>query len=213
METQLIPDLLSRVISWQEEESFLESYTYDLPSYFGKIGRHNREDWEAMDTIIEDARELNSLILDYAADLQQAAFIKESLGRRMSQGIYSFRSMYGAGLQSLKDLLDIFIREDNRLYALWQTDRTFMYPDTGQWIDTAILRLSNWLKSADKLKDWYQWLVVSRRMDELNVGFFASAYFQKPLETGELMDVFRKSYRKACIRYIFNKNPQLELFN
>jgi hypothetical protein len=63
------------------------------------------------------------------------------------------------------------------------------------------------------LKDWYQWLVVSRRLEALNIGFVAEMYRSKNIPTDHIQNIFCKSFYRACIQYIFACEPKLELFN
>ena len=73
--------------------------------------------------------------------------------------------------------------------------------------------LKQWLANMDNLKDWYQWLLVTRRLDALNIGFVAEAYRSKNIPTAQILNSFLKSFCRACTLYIIANDPKLELFN
>ncbi len=208
LKIQAVGDLLRQIIRFQQEERFISGYTSVLGSLYGKSGK--KEHWDDVGKITDDFGALNTLILNLAEDASVAATIKESLAAHMADGIEPFRGLYGPKLASLGESLDRLVACENQLQALLGTSDGVLYGPT--WLDDAAARLNRWLSNLDQLKDWYQWLSVSRRLEALGIGFVAQAYRTGNIPTAEIQNVYRKSLYHACILYIVGREPKLELF-
>jgi len=210
-----IAGLIQKIIRFQEEEKLVSGYSAQLNELYEKFGK--KEDWDTIEKITDDFEALNEHILAFSGNLSTAAKIKSALAVHMTDGIDAFRNLYGRSLASLDKLIDRLDYLEKQLYAMAGINKTTLYgqkEDAGyNSMEEAIRLLKLWLANMDKLKDWYQWLVVNRRLDTLNIGFVAEAYRLENIPTNRILNSFLKSFCRACTLYIIAHEPKLELFN
>lgn len=206
-----IKETLYLIILYQEEAGFVSGYERQIPALFGAYGRN--EDWTVIEQIITDALALHSLILTYSKDIVRASALKQSLAAQLSEGIRSFREIHGQSLHELYQLAGELVVVEKQLESKLGVTSAFLYGDSTEWIQIALARANVWKNNLDKMKDWYQWLLVSRKMNEAGIGFIADIYKEKNLPASQMPELFRKSFYQAAIRYILSKENTLELFN
>lgn len=212
LNSENIVKTLEQIIEYQTEENYLDKYKDNLPAHFGKYGRRDSEDWTVIEQIISDTSSINNLILEHTKDIAKTTRIKQSFASQLSEGIGPFRSMHGNLFAEIKGLLISLNEKEILLADTLGIQKEFLYAESDNWIDTSLKQLNLWFDNLDKLKDWYQWLLVYNRMSALQIAFVADEYKDKNIETSKLMDVFDKSFYKSCIEYILSKEPTLDLF-
>ncbi len=208
LKTADIPDLLVNIIRYQEEKKITSGYTTELYNLYGKYGK--KEEWDTIELITNNFDTLNNRIVTLSGDITITARIKESIALQLSDGIDSFKNIHGNQLSSLFKKLFLLIESEKRLYACLNISETTLYAKRP--LDDAVDILNRWLLNMDRLKDWYQWLTVKRRLEVLNLAFVAKAYQTKNIPTDIIRNMFHKSLFHACILYIITREPRLELF-
>lgn len=208
-----IPIILSQIIDFQTEYTYIQKHKDDLVVYFRKYGRENQEDWDTIVEIIANASYINSLILDYSKDIAKATNIKQALSLQLTEGIGPYRSMFGSSFISFVDLMTKLKLQEQLLFSTLGLNEETLYPQSVNWIDTTLIQLDIWAENLNKLKDWYQWLLAYRKMQDLQISFVANQYKNDNIDTDKLMDIFNKSLYKAVIEFIISQEPSLELFN
>lgn len=208
LKTQTIENLLHKIIRFQEEERFVSDHASMICELYGKSGK--KENWDSIEQITDDFAALNDLILKFTGDITAAAKMKESLAVQMADGLAAFRNLYGDKLICLAESFDRQVSCDNQLYARLGTSEAILYGQN--WLDDAIERLNKWSANLDKLKDWFQWLSVSKRLEILGIGFVAGEYRDKNIPADEIHNAFNKSLYHACIDHIIVREKKLELF-
>ncbi len=207
-----IAKILEDIIEYQSEQAYLKKYEEDIPLYFRKYGRSGNKDWKAIEQIVADTSIINSLILDYTKDISKATSIRQILSLQLTDGITTFRSMHGGILIAVSSLITKLNRQENLLYNTLGTTQDVLYKQSDNWTETALKQLYIWYDNIDKLKDWYQWLLVRNKMENLQLGFIAQQYKDDNIGATALINIFYKSFYKAVINYIISKEPSLELF-
>ncbi len=207
-----ISSTLEDIIKFQSEQTYLKKYEDDMPLYFKKYGRNGSEDWKTIEQIITDTSAINSLILEHAKDISKATNIKRVLSLQLSDGISTFRGMHGGALITINNLIPKLDQQEKLLYSVLGTREDILYKQSDNWIDSVLEQLNIWLENLDKLKDWYQWLLVYNKMQALQIDFVADQYKDANIETANLLSIFYKSFYKAAIEYIISKEPNLQLF-
>ncbi len=208
LKTAVVGDLLEKITRFQREEEFVSAYSARLGDLYGKYGR--KEDWENIQKITDDFALLNSLILNVAGDASAAAKMKEALSVHVADGVEVFRSLYERRMVSLGESIGLFEESEKHLFAMLGVARA---PFSGPgWMDDAVEMFKGWQTNLDKLKDWYQWLAVRRRLEALGIGLVAGEYVSKNIPAGDIRNVYRKSLYQACILYVVAREPKLELF-
>lgn len=207
-----ISSTLEDITEYQSEQTYLKKYEDDMPLYFKKYGRNGSEDWKTIEQIITDTSVINSLILEHTKDISKATNIKRVLSLQLSDGISTFRGMHGGALITINNLIPKLDQQEQLLYSVLGTSEDILYKQSGNWIDSVLEQLNIWLENLDKLKDWYQWLLVYSKMQTLQIGFIADQYKEDNIETKKVLNIFYKSFYKAVIEYIISKEPNLQLF-
>lgn len=212
LENEGIKSCLNQIIRYQEEDSHVSGHTDNFSSLFGKYGRKGHEDWNTIEKIMDDFEIINSLILNYKKDITNAVQVKDALARQLTEGINSFKSIHGNSLIEINSLLSDLDIQERQLSETLGVTKELLFNDSSDWIDYALSKLNSWLSNIDKLKDWYQWLLVYNKLRDLNIGFVADEYKGKNIETAKMPAIFNKSFSKAAIDYIVSKEPNLQLF-
>ena len=211
VETEKVQNTLTQIINHQEEVAYLNQYAGQFPSLFGKYGKQGTEHWDTITQIIDFAAQLNASLLNYVPDISNVASIKEHIAKQLSEGIASFKSIYKSRFEEVNSILTLLDNTTVQLATQLGVDAQQFYnhPD---WIQMSGQQLKTWLSNLDKLKDWYQWLSVQRRLDGLGIGFIANEYKDKNRDTEQVSKMYEKSLNKAYIQSIISVEPQLELF-
>lgn len=204
------PDL-HLIIQYQEEEGFVQKYSEQLPALFGQFGES--QDWNTIEQIINDMKTIHASIFNYAKEKPKTPQIRKDLSEQLTEGIQVFREMYAPSLTKLCQLSEELDLIDKYLSETLAISLEAFYTDSPNWINPASAQAKVWKENLDKLKDWYQWLQASKKLDELGIGFIATTYKEKNIPTSELIDGFHKSYYQVAIQYIISKESTLELFN
>ncbi|NDV78321.1 DUF3320 domain-containing protein [Dysgonomonas sp. 511] len=212
VETDNVRSILNDIIKYQEEEKYVAQFAANLPSLFGRYGRRGAEDWAVMEQIMDETAVINSLIMKYANDISDSSRIKKAFARQLSEGIEPFRSIYGNPLAEINSLLSQLETAVNILVQTLGISKDMLYSNSADWIALALTRLNLWLSNWDMLKDWYQWLVARRQVEEIGLGFVASRYKEDNIPSTSIEAVFEKAVSHAAILYIISQEPQLELF-
>lgn len=207
-----IQDSLKEIIIVQDEAAHIHKYAEQLPALFGKYGKTDCEDWTTIEKIIGDAERIHSAILNYSKDIAKAARIKEELSRQLTEGIRPFKGLHGQALTELNQSISALYALEKCLAETLGITTGNLYPQATDWIDKARVGLDQWHNNLDKLKDWYQWLLVHQKLDALHIGFVAEEYKEKNIPTGEILDSFNKSFYQSAIQYIIGQEPSLQLF-
>ena len=211
VETEKVQSTLTRIIDYQKEVGYLNLHANQFPALFGKYGKQGVEHWDAITQIIDSAAQLNTHLLNYVPDVGNVASIKEHIAKQLSEGIVSFKSIYGNRFEEVNSLL-VQLDAATVLLATQlgvDTKQLYNHPD---WIQTAGQQLKTWLSNLDKLKDWYQWLSIERRLEGLGLGFIANEYKDRNIDTEQVSKIYEKSLNRAYIKTIISAEPQLELF-
>lgn len=212
LKNEQVKELLSTVIKYQDEKKYIEPYSDKLPLFFGKYGKKENEDWSTIEQIIEDFVLLNSLILNYTQDVAGAVKVKQALSQHLSEGINLFKALHGNTLKEISDLLYALSSASERLQSIAGVDKSSLYDESTKWIEKSEAKLNTWLVNIDKLKDWYQWLLISEKLQNLGLDFIVEEYKNKNIPTDILIDSFNKGFYRASIEYIISAEPVLELF-
>ena len=208
-----IVNILSGIIKYQEEKAFVNENAGDFPAMFGKSGRKGNENWEVVECIIEDLRVINMLISELTGGIAGAVLFKERLAYHLSDGMHPFKGLYGSSLTELNSLIAALTQKEQELSDTLGLTKQLIYDTASdEWIETALYKLNTQKNNLEKLKDWYQWLLAYNKMNSLKIGFIATEYKDKNIETSKVTDIFNKSLYKAIIIFILSKSPDLELF-
>lgn len=210
--TEIVSTLLANIIEYQTEEKYITQHASEFSELFGKFGKKESENWQTIEQIIELTANLHASILKYTGDIEGSARIKENIAKKLTDGISSFKSLYGQSLEEMLSLIKELKTSDQLLEHRLSINLGELYQETPEWIKLSIKQLTIWLNNLDKLKDWFQWINVYNKMNNLKIAFVADKYKNENIPTEDILDILTKSLNKAYIEYILSVEPQLELF-
>jgi very-short-patch-repair endonuclease len=207
-----VPNVLHRIVRFQNEEKAIAQYA-DLPVLFGRFARKGAENWTAIEQIIADCEAINLLMFQLSDDDAYATKIKSRLAEQIGEGILFFKTRYENEMLSFIRRYSKIEDNENRMRNRLGYAENCLYEGSGLWFDNAVARLQLWLDNVDRLKDWYQWLLIRNRFERLQLGFVAAEYRQRNIPTEQIRDVFYKGFYRAVIQYIVSHEQALEMFN
>jgi DNA polymerase III delta prime subunit len=212
LENAAVKDRLNQIIKYQDERASVLKYTGQLSLFFGRYGKDGQEDWTAIVRIVDESERLNTLMLRYANDIGALAELKENLAKQLTEGIRTFGNLYGAALSEINTLISKIKPLETQLFSTLGVTSSLTDENSPAWLSQFIALLTRWFNNMDKLKDWYQWLLVCNRMEEFGLGFAAEIYKDRNLPTEEFMDIFNKSVYRAVALNILSQESDLDLF-
>lgn len=203
--------ILKNIIEFQSCQNVVNKSIAQLPTLFAKSGK--TENWETIDLIIDDMLEINSAILQCTNDVSGAVSLKETLSKQLGEGINSFKTIHGASLTGFVNLFKTIQSEEKLLQNILGLSDEVLYNESSSlWLSEYSSQLNLWLSNLDRLKEWYQWLLVVDKFEKQGIGFIAEKYKADNIPTDELVNVFDKSIYRACISFIVAEEPSLDLF-
>ena len=207
-----IQNTLTNVMKYQDEQKIVNAYSGKLQSLFGQFAKPENEQWDKIEQIIDDFFSLEAAILNFTKDIKKTEKLKENLSKQLIKGIETFRKIYANSLNEYNSLLSKLSSTASELSNALNLDTDNWLNNKETWVDDALSRMRNWLSGIEKLKDWFQWLMASRKANGLQIGFITEEYETRNIPTNQLKDSFYKGFYHAVIDYIIAQEPNLELF-
>ncbi len=207
-----IRTILTAIIKYQDEQRYVASYADTLSTLFGKYAKPETEQWNKIETIIEDFLSFDTLLLNFTKDIPTAVCVKQTLSRNVINGVDSFRKIHYNRIMEFKNAVSQLTDATFNISEMLGIDNNTFYNNTPNWIDDALTQLNCYVGSIEKLKDWYQWLAANRKAVQLGIGFVAEEYNVRNIPTNWLKDSFNKGFYHAVINYIIANEPNLNLF-
>lgn len=207
-----IKQALEALINYKEYRDVVSSSAENLQSLFGKFAKPEKEKWDSIRKIIEDFTHFNKAVLDFEKGIQEASLFKENLSNQLVNGIDAFIYLHDKSFSHFVELVSTYKELSNKVSNELNIDLSENANNEAYWLDAEISRLTVWGSNLDKLKDWYQWLLVSRKVNDLQLGFVANEFATQNIPTNQLGNSFLKGFYRAAIDYIISKEPNLELF-
>lgn len=207
-----IKQTLTNLIKYQDEHLFVKTYTEKLQSLFGRFAKPENEQWEKIQQIIDDFTVFSAAIIGFTKSVTKANRLKDHLSEQLVGGIDLFRKINESAILAFINQLPILETSASEVSKNLQIAPADLQNKELTWMDDALSDLHKWLSNIDRLKDWYQWLVVKRKANELQLGFVAETYEIQNIPTHQLKSSFYKGFYHAVIDYIIQQEPNLSLF-
>jgi len=208
-----IRGILNKIIEFQSCDNYVNKYIDQLPVLFGKNGKKGNENWETIDQIIRNMLELNLLILQYTNDISGVTSLKETLAKQFAEGVSSFKTVNGDALLEFINLFKRYQSEEKVLEQKLGIDEHLIYEELSKdWIVECSAQYNLWLSNLDKLKEWYQWLLILNKFKNQDIDFIANEYRTSNISTEKFISMFDKSIYHCCIKYIIAEESTLDMF-
>lgn len=206
-----VSHILKNIIEFQYCQNVVNKSIAQLPILFGKSGK--TENWETIDLIIDDMLEINSAILQCTNDVSGAVLLKETLSKQLGEGINTFKAIHGVSLTDFVSIFKTIQSEEKLLQNTLELSNEILYNESSSlWLSEYFSQLNLWLSNLNRLKEWYQWLLIVDRFNKQGIGFIAEKFKADNTPADELVNVFEKGVYRACINFIVAEEPSLYLF-
>lgn len=154
-----------------------------------------------------EQRKINKVLNQHVAERVDPGTVKKTLYQIVQ---YQEEADF---VSKLCHLAEELVSIEKKLTEVLGITTETLHDDSMDWNHTALTKVKNWTGNLDKLKDWHQWLLVGRKLDEFHLGFIANEYKEKNIHTGQVFDISHKSFYQVAIQSIISKEKNLELFN
>ncbi|MEO3402981.1 DUF3320 domain-containing protein [Mucilaginibacter sp. CAU 1740] len=211
VEKDQIPDLLNKVIAYQEEEEIINKASY-LPPLIGYLWNNGEVKWQQ----VKDDCELLIRINQAAAQITGIGKLS-SWRTELSAEFYEGSAAY---INQHKKLFDDYLRnyqlvndsmtELSNLLGIDFNNIIKSNPDWKLAVDNAA---EGWLSHLHQLPDWYNWLNVKTRALSAGLQPLVNAYEGGKIADNKVVQHFQKGFYKSAADFILEKNPQLATFN
>jgi hypothetical protein len=207
-----IKNALTNLIKYQEEQKWINIHAENMQSLFARFAKPEYEQWDKIEQILNDFTSLDLAILDFTKDIIKAGKLKENISKQLSNGIDVFRKVHGQSLADFNSLLSKLTGAISEVSTLLNAEIVLPYRNEPTWINDMLSFFTLWLSHIHQLKDWFQWLLASRKVSALEIGFVAEAYQSQNIPANTLKNSFYKGFYRAAIDYIITQEPGLGLF-
>lgn len=206
-----VPSLLECLVNYRRELDRLKTYENEWSAL--SVRNPEEADWEQLSAATTHLAGIQTSLIACAGEPQQATRLKETLASLLGEGLPVFKQCYG-------DVLDGTVQNADALQATTQTLQLCLGVDWESLCSSVEdvcelpARVRQWQAHLDSgLKDWYQWLEASRRLEQLGLNFVVAAVTAEHKDVAQWKPAFRKTMYQAMARHILSTRPELELFN
>lgn len=202
-----VPPMLGNVIAFQKNDKEISFYVNSLGDMFGTYGID--KDWPKIKQILRDANEILLLFSNYFKDVQDEAKAKQWFSKLLESGISHLQK--DPILKDYVELFKDFAEQKNSLQLKLGVNDGILFENSK--IASAISKLELWTANIKELKNWYHWLTIFEKAEQLNISFLAEDFKNKNIPSDELINRYNKGFYHACSDFILSKETSLDLFN
>lgn len=211
IEKDSIPDLLAKVISYQEEEGIISKATY-LPTLIGYLWANGDVKWQQLQNDCELLIRINQSAAVITGTAKSATWRNE-LATEFQEGSAAYINQHKAlfndylhNHQQVKDTMD-------KLSNLLEIDFDSIVKPDHDWKMDIDHAANGWLTHLNQLPDWYNWLNVKARALNAGLQQLVIAYEGGKITDNKVVQQFQKGFYRSAAGFILEKNPQLATFN
>ncbi len=204
-----VSKLLEQLVNYQQLDKKLQEQSDELFRIFGYLGRKGKENWDEIEVVLELLPYINQLFLSYAQEtnLSYSVVITQFINV-IGEDWNVFREMNGTLFQDLHWTLGDMDTTCKQLGELCEVQLPTME------IEIRVpLLLQKWLAHFELLKDWYQWCLRRRQLEEQGLSVVID-YIRKHGKNGKDASLaFAKgTYHQLALQFV-DSNEMLRLFN
>lgn len=106
-ETDTITEVFDKIITYQEEQQFIDTKSTDIDSLIGSLWNNNECDWSKLEKAVETLVSLNKYFVQFTQDVALAKLARIALASHLSDGFTTFKDLYSDTLSHITDRNDI----------------------------------------------------------------------------------------------------------
>lgn len=209
LQTEQIPSLLEALSVYQEKNRIIQEQSAELSSFFGFLGRKNKEKWDDIATI------LNILPMIYSALVEYTEIAEQPFTETLSLFANKINGDWNTFKQSNENTFRQIIKTSGELNTVLNEIKgscTVQIPDNELEMRLPIL-LNTWLDNFSMIKDWGQWCIRKRELEALKLTVVTNYIIDHHKSGSEAADAFLKGvYHQLAIKAV-DADETLRLFN
>ncbi|WP_294607171.1 DUF3320 domain-containing protein [uncultured Bacteroides sp.] len=209
LQAEQIPGLLDKLDTYQKNNKIIQEQSSELSSFFGFLGRKNKEKWDDITSTLEILPMVYSTLVEYA-EITQQPFVEV-----LSQFVSKIDVDWSTFQQSNEHIFKQAVNTSSELNTTLNEMESLCYmqmPDNDLEIKLPFL-LNTWLAHFNLIKDWGQWCIRKRELESQYLTVVIN-YITDQHKTGlEAADAYMKGvYHQLAIRTV-DADETLRLFN
>lgn len=168
------------------------------------------DDWATKEQILRDVLDINSDIRNLSGSPIEYQQIKQNFAAMFAQGFTMFKDFYAPKFSQFTALDEQAHNDFGRLYDIAQLANNIN--GTNSVIHSEIAMLEKIVANIDSLKDWYIFVAIRRKMDEMCSHYIVDYFDETNSKPDTWLPRFKKSFYKAVVEHVFATSPALQLF-
>ncbi len=168
------------------------------------------DDWATKEQILRDVLNINSDIRNLSGSPIEYQQIKQNFAAMFAQGFTMFKDFYAPKFSQFTALDEQAHNDFGRLYDIAQLANNIN--GTNSVIHSEIAMLEKIVANIDSLKDWYIFVAIRRKMDEMCSHYIVEYFDETNSKPDTWLPRFKKSFYKAVVEEVFATSPALQLF-
>lgn len=168
------------------------------------------DDWATKEQILRDVLNINSDIRNLSGSPIEYQQIKQNFAAMFAQGFTMFKDFYAPKFSQFTTLDEQAYNDFGRLYDIAQLANNIN--GTNSVIHSEIAMLEKIVANIDSLKDWYIFVAIRRKMDEMCSHYIVDYFDETNSKPDTWLPRFKKSFYKAVVEHVFATSPALQLF-
>jgi hypothetical protein len=168
------------------------------------------DDWATKEQILRDVLNINSDIRNLSGSPIEYQQIKQNFAAMFAQGFSMFKDFYAPKFSQFTALDEQAQNDFGRLYDIAQLANNIN--GTNSVIHSEIAMLEKIVANIDSLKDWYIFVAIRRKMDEMCSHYIVEYFDETNSKPDTWLPRFKKSFYKAVVEHVFATSPALQLF-
>ena len=168
------------------------------------------DDWATKEQILRDVLDINSDIRNLSGSPIEYQQIKQNFAAMFAQGFTMFKDFYAPKFSQFTTLDEQAHNDFGRLYDIAQLANNIN--GTNSVIHSEIAMLEKIVANIDSLKDWYIFVAIRRKMDEMCSHYIVEYFDETNSKPDTWLPRFKKSFYKAVVEEVFATSPALQLF-
>lgn len=209
LQAEQIPGLLDKLATYHKNNKIIQEQSSELSSFFGFLGRKNKEKWDEITSTLEILPMVYRTIVEYTKIAQQP-FVEV-----LNQFVSKIDADWNTFQQSNEPTFKQAVSTSNELNTVLNEIKSLCYmqmPDIDLEMKLPLL-LHTWLAHFNLIKDWGQWCIRKRELESQHLTVVIN-YIADQHKTGlEAADAYMKGvYHQLAIKAV-DADETLRLFN
>lgn len=211
LEKSAVPDLLTRINEYQQEQELIDAAGY-LGKLLGFLWLNGNPDWRSLEVICNGLIQANRMAVQLTGTVDLKLW-RDQLANAFTEGSQVF---FSANKKMLKDYV-LALRQlrstEVDIQAKLGVNLVTIKESVPVWNKYISLKVSSWLENIDDLKDWYSWCMVRKQAVAEGLQPLVAAYDNGSIPTSDITIQFYSGFYRSAAEYIIEKNPALATFN